>query len=152
MIYQCKRLKHFTHLIEPFYEAKALLARKVNKRFKAERNFVKYSVSLLANSCPLSDVLLILKNLFNLLLWKFSAVRLITARHRKTPQDTARHRKTPQDAHKTPQDTARQLQDTARDLKKDACKVIIDIQGYGGVLWVSCGVLRCLAVSCGVLR
>ena len=49
-----------------------------------------------------------------------------------TPQGTARHRKTPQDTHKTPQDTARHLQDTARDLKKDACKVIIDIQGYGG--------------------
>ena len=62
----------------------------------------------------------------------FITVRLITARHRKTPQDTARHRKTPQDTHKTPQDNARQLQDTARDLKKDACKVIIDIQGYGG--------------------
>ena len=59
-------------------------------------------------------------------------VRLITARHRKTPQDTARHRKTPQDTHKTPQDTARHLQDTARDLKKDAWKVIIDIQGCGG--------------------
>ena len=56
----------------------------------------------------------------------------ITARHRKTPQDTARHRKTPQDTHKTPQDTARHLQDTARDLKKDAWKVIIDIQGCGG--------------------
>ena len=62
----------------------------------------------------------------------FITVRLITARHRKTPHDTARHRKTPQDTHKTPQDNARQLQDTARDLKKDACKVIIDIQGYGG--------------------
>ena len=47
--------------------------------------------------------------------------------YRKTP-----NRKTPQDTHKTPQDTARHLQDTARDLKKDACKVIIDIQGYGG--------------------
>ena len=58
---------------------------------------------------------------------------------RKTPQDT---HKTPQDTHKTPQDTARHcktlqdtarhLQDTARDLKKDAWKVIIDIQGCGG--------------------
>ena len=56
---------------------------------------------------------------------RFERVRLITARHRKTPQDTARHRK-------TPQDTARHLQDTARDLKKDAWKVIIDIQGCGG--------------------
>ena len=51
-----------------------------------------------------------------------STVRIITARHRKTPQDT----------HKTPQDTAKDLQDTTRDLKKDACKVIIAIQGYGG--------------------
>ena len=42
------------------------------------------------------------------------------------------YRKIPQDTHKTPQDTARHRQDTAKDLKKDACKVIIDIQGYGG--------------------
>ena len=48
-----------------------------------------------------------------------------TARHRKTPQDTARHRKTPtrhppQDTRKTPQDTARHRktpQDTARHCK-----------------------------------
>ena len=32
------------------------LACKVNKCFKAERNFVMYSLSLLANSCSLSDV------------------------------------------------------------------------------------------------
>ena len=52
--------------------------------------------------------------------------------YRKTPQDTARHRKTPTRHRKTLQDTARHLQDTARDLKKDAWKVIIDIQGCGG--------------------
>ena len=56
-----------------------------------------------------------------------------TARHpqdtHKTPQNIARHL---QDTHKTPQDTARHLQDTVRDLKKDACNVIIDIEGYGG--------------------
>ena len=51
----------------------------------------------------------------------FVPVRLITARHRKTPQDTARHRKTPED--------------TARDLK---CKVIIDIQGLRVITTVHC--------------
>ena len=47
-------------------------ARKLNKCFIAERNFVEYSFSLLVNSCSLSDALLILKNLFKLLLCKFS--------------------------------------------------------------------------------
>ena len=67
-------------------------------------------------------------------------VRLITARHRKTP---TRH---PQDTHKTPtrhpQDTARQRktptrhpQDTARDLKY---KVIIYIQGLRVITTVHC--------------
>ena len=59
-----------------------------------------------------------------------------TARHRKTPQGTARHRKAPQGTARHPQDThktpTRHLQDTTTDLKKDACKVIIDIQGHGG--------------------
>ena len=47
------------------------LARKVNKCFK-ERNFVKYCLSLLVNSCSLSDALCVLTNLFKLSLYKFS--------------------------------------------------------------------------------
>ena len=42
------------------------------------------------------------------------AVRLITARHRKAPQDTARHRKTPTRHRKTVQDTYKTLQGTSR--------------------------------------
>ena len=65
-----KTIKTFLH-ISLCYSMKAL-ARKVNKCFKAERNFVKYCLSLLVNSCALSDALCILTNLFQLLLYKFS--------------------------------------------------------------------------------
>ena len=65
-----KTIKTFLH-ISLCHSMKAL-ARKVNKCFKAERNFVKYCLSLLVNSCSLSDALCVLTNLFKLLLYKFS--------------------------------------------------------------------------------
>ena len=65
-----KTVKTFLH-ISLCHSMKAL-ARKVNKCFKAEMNFLKYSLSLLANSCSLSVALCVLKDLFKLLLCKFS--------------------------------------------------------------------------------
>ena len=65
-----KTIKTFLH-ISLCHSMKAL-ARKVNKCFKAERNFVKYCLSLLVNSCSLSDAFCVLTNLFKLLLYKFS--------------------------------------------------------------------------------
>ena len=65
-----KKNKTFLH-ISLCHSMKAL-AHKVNKCFKTEKNFVKYCLSLLANSCSLSDALLILKHFFKLLLCKFS--------------------------------------------------------------------------------
>ena len=64
--------KNKTFLLISLCHSMKALAHKVNKCFKTEKNFVKYCLSLLANSCSLSDALLILKHFFKLLLCKFS--------------------------------------------------------------------------------
>ena len=45
---------------------------KINRSFKEERNFIKFTRSLITNSFMLPDTLLILRHLFRLLLRQFS--------------------------------------------------------------------------------
>ena len=47
-------------------------AKKINRNFKKERNFIKYTMSLIANSFIHLDTYEILRNLFRLLLRKYS--------------------------------------------------------------------------------
>ena len=65
-----KKIKTFVH-ISLCHSMKAT-TKNVNKYFKVERKFIKYTISLLANSCTLADAFDILEHLFKVLLSKFS--------------------------------------------------------------------------------
>ena len=65
-----KKIKTFVH-ISLCHSTKATI-KNVNKYFKDERKFIKYRISLLANSCTLADAFDILENLVKVFLSKFS--------------------------------------------------------------------------------
>ena len=66
-----KTIKTFLHI--SLCRVMKAFAEKVNKCFKKERNFVKFVISLLANSFSLSDAFEICEHFFKLLICKFSA-------------------------------------------------------------------------------
>ena len=65
------KLKTFVH-ISLCHVMKAF-SNKVNKCFKKDKNFIKFALSLLANSFDYQDILEICSNLFKVLLSKFSS-------------------------------------------------------------------------------
>ena len=66
---------------------------------------------------------------------KIKTLKVITARHRKTPQNTARHRKTPQDTARHPQDTARHCKTPTRHCKGPQERRMEGYYRYSGVWW-----------------